>query len=181
LLNPESTPLTEDLQIFSGIKDGMQKIGAVDLSCKNHLAPGEGTLLKLRAKGRDLSSIRIANAILIGTDAVRLNVDISGELEFKESGSAPEHFSLSQNYPNPFNPQTTISYSLPQDAHVRLAVYNILGQKVRTLVDKHQSAGVQTVSWEGTDDKGNQVSSGVYFYKVEAGEFSDMKKMLLVK
>jgi hypothetical protein len=181
MLDPISTSLTEGLQVFSGIKDGMQKIGAVDLSCGKHLTPGEGTLLKLRARGKDLSSIRIAHAILVGTDAVRLNVDVFSELKPKESGSPPDDFSLSQNYPNPFNPQTVISYSLPQDAHVKLVIHNILGQKVKTLVDEHQSAGVQSVCWDGTDDKGNQVSSGVYLYKLEADEFSDMKKMLLVK
>jgi hypothetical protein len=184
LLTPQLTSRTQGLQLISGTEDGIQKIGVVDLSGQRYVPAGEGALVKLRAKGDDLSSIKIRQAILVDVDARRLDVEISKDLKSelaKPSESKPECFSLSQNYPNPFNPQTRISYSLPQDAHVCLSVYNILGQKVKILLDKHQSAGVQTVSWNGTDDKGNQVSSGVYFYKLSAGEFSDMKKMLLVK
>jgi hypothetical protein len=102
-------------------------------------------------------------------------------LDLEDSESTPQHFSLSQNYPNPFNPQTSIKYALPQDAHVCLSVYNILGQKVKTLVHENQSAGVRTVCWDGTDDKGNQVASGIYFYRIDADHFSEAKKMMLVK
>jgi hypothetical protein len=181
LLEPELTSLTGNLQLFTGITDGMQKIGAVDLSCNHYLAPGEGSLIKLRATGEDLSSIKIADAILVGTDAVRLSVDISSELKLEESESAPKRFSLSQNYPNPFNPRTNIRYALPQDAQVRLVIYNVLGQRVKTLVDGHQTAGYKTVWWDGKDEKGNPAASGVYFYRLEADRFSEVRKMLLVK
>jgi hypothetical protein len=93
----------------------------------------------------------------------------------------PKEFALSQNMPNPFNPSTVLSYALPKDAKVNLAVYNVLGQHVATLVDDFQRAGNQTVTWDGTDVRGNQVSSGVYFYKLRAGDFTDTKKMLLLK
>jgi len=93
----------------------------------------------------------------------------------------PETFSLGQNTPNPFNPATTISYTLPKAADVRLTVYNIFGQEVCTLVDENVSAGRQTVTWDGADHRGNQVSSGVYFYRLKAGKFTAMKKMILVE
>lgn len=93
----------------------------------------------------------------------------------------PEHFFISQNYPNPFNPATTISYGLPDDADVRIEIYNILGQNVRTLADEHQAAGYRAVIWDGNDASGNQVSSGIYFYRIEAGDFHASKKMVMIK
>ncbi|MCK4655927.1 MAG: T9SS type A sorting domain-containing protein, partial [candidate division Zixibacteria bacterium] len=86
------------------------------------------------------------------------------------------------NYPNPFNPKTTISYDLGVDAHVTLTIYNILGAAVKVLVDEYQSANNDyTVVWDGTDLNGLVVSSGVYFYRLSAGEFSETKKMMLMK
>ncbi len=95
--------------------------------------------------------------------------------------SRPSEFTLSQNYPNPFNPVTNIEFSLPRAAKVRLDIYNIVGQKVRTLVDEEMEPGRYVADWDGKDEKGNSVSSGVYFYRMDAGDFSDIKKMLLVK
>ena len=93
----------------------------------------------------------------------------------------PEGFSLSQNYPNPFNQQTVIKYTLPEDCHVKLTIYNILGHKVKTLVNEYQNAGCKITSWNSTDDKGNQVASGIYVYRMRAGEFTHTKKMTLFK
>ncbi len=93
----------------------------------------------------------------------------------------PKTYKLNQNYPNPFNPETKISYELPERAKVKLTVYNLLGQKVRTLVDGYASSGTHVVQWKGLDDNGSQVASGVYFYKLESKEFSSVKKMILMK
>ena len=94
----------------------------------------------------------------------------------------PEAFALANNYPNPFNPATTIKYALPQAADVELTVYNVVGQPVRTLVAEHQSAGRYVVEWDATNDNGHSLSSGMYFYRLEAGgEFREVKKMLLLK
>jgi hypothetical protein len=156
----------------------------VDLSGKNFLPPGEGVLVTLRVKGNDLSSIKITKATLVDLDARPLALKLSGELNLeaaRESDSRPKRFSLSQNYPNPFNPRTNIRFGLPQDAHVTLTIYNVLGQKVATLVDEPQSAGFKAVWWNGKDAEGDEASSGVYFYRLTAGEFSEVKKMLLVK
>jgi len=93
----------------------------------------------------------------------------------------PMVFSLSQNYPNPFNPQTVISYALPEAVHVRVDIYNLLGQKVKTLVNAAQEAGYGTVVWDGTNNQGSSVSSGIYFYRIVAGSFAESKKMILLK
>lgn len=95
----------------------------------------------------------------------------------------PTVFSLEQNYPNPFNPETQIRYVLPQATHVKLVLYNVLGQEVRTLVDEDQTPGIKTVRWDGKDENGKDVASGVYFYKIQAGngKFSDVKKMVILK
>jgi hypothetical protein len=93
----------------------------------------------------------------------------------------PTHYSLNQNYPNPFNPSTTLAYSLKEAGRVTINIYNVLGQNVKTLVDEYQDAGEYTKIWNGDDDSGNDVSSGVYFYRIKAGDFSDIKKMVLMK
>ena len=94
----------------------------------------------------------------------------------------PEAFALADNFPNPFNPTTTIQYALPQAADVELTVYNVVGQPVRTLVAEHQSAGRYAVEWDTTNDSGHSLSSGMYFYRLQAGgAFLEAKKMLLLK
>ncbi len=98
-----------------------------------------------------------------------------------KSESLPKAFSLSQNYPNPFNPETVIKYTLPEDCHVELILYNILGQKVKTLVNQHQSAGYKMVHWNGRDDEGNEIASGLYFYRIETPKYSETKKMVLLR
>ncbi len=92
------------------------------------------------------------------------------------AGNIPEIYSLKQNYPNPFNPTTTIRYSLPKSEQVKLTVFDVLGRQVATLVDKKQSPGVFEVSFNGTS-----LSSGVYFYKLNIGTFTETKKMMLLK
>jgi len=95
--------------------------------------------------------------------------------------AVPEEFVLEPNYPNPFNPSTVIRYGLSEDTHVKLTIYNTLGQEVTTLVDEVQNTGFQTVSWNGTDNLGQQVSAGVYVYRLEAGNNVQIKKMALTK
>lgn len=90
--------------------------------------------------------------------------------------SIPEKFEVSQNYPNPFNARTAIEYSLPQDSHVRIVIFNLLGQNIETLVDQNKTAGIHQVVWNAND-----VPTGVYFYRLEAGDFTQTRKMLLAK
>ena len=93
----------------------------------------------------------------------------------------PLDYSLYENYPNPFNPLTTISYSLKEARHTRLDIFNMLGQRLRTLVNKEQAAGFHTVQWNGRNSHGEQVSSGVYFYRLQSGDFSQVKRMTLLE
>ncbi len=88
----------------------------------------------------------------------------------------PGHFALAQNFPNPFNPSTSISFSIPTRSHIALAIYNMLGQQVARLVDEERMPGEYSVEWNPAN-----VSSGVYFYRITAGAFSETKKMVLVR
>lgn len=93
----------------------------------------------------------------------------------------PTSYALNQNYPNPFNAGTVISFALPTAGRVKVSVFNVLGQTVRVLADQDMEAGVQRVSWDGRDENGSAAASGVYFYRIAANEFTDTKKMTLLK
>lgn len=99
----------------------------------------------------------------------------------KELSFTPYKFTLSQNYPNPFNPITTFSYELPNVAQVRIIIYDVLGRKIKSLINTEQAAGFHSLRWDATNDIGESVSAGMYFYTIQAGEFRDTKKMILLK
>ncbi len=93
----------------------------------------------------------------------------------------PFDYQLSQNYPNPFNPETIIKYQLSAAAPAKLSIHNVLGQQIRLLVDEFQHPGKYQVQWKGINQDGMRVSSGVYFYKLESGDFVEVRKMLLLR
>jgi len=93
----------------------------------------------------------------------------------------PHGFALEQNFPNPFNPSTTIRYELPEDGLVNITIYDITGRHISTLVSSHQNAGYKSIQWNATNNHGEPVSAGVYLYKIQAGEFLQTKKMVLLK
>jgi hypothetical protein len=93
----------------------------------------------------------------------------------------PNAYRLSQNFPNPFNPTTTIRFDIKSKGHVRLRIYNVAGQLVKTLVDDVMDAGSYTKEWKGTNNLGSKVASGVYFYRIEAGGYENVKKMVLLR
>jgi flagellar hook assembly protein FlgD len=102
----------------------------------------------------------------------------------EEFVNRPREIHLSQNHPNPFNPSTSIQYSVygrQRPAHTTLRVFNIIGRLVRTLVDEEKLPGAYSVTWDGKDEKGDQVSSGVYFYQLKAREQTETKKMVLLR
>jgi len=107
-------------------------------------------------------------------------VTTSVEEDESESG-LPGTFSLSQNYPNPFNQTTKIEFTLAHSGFVRLNIYDLLGKKVRTLVSEHLSSGYKSVLWDGKNDLGKEAASGIYFYNIKAGDFSQTKKLVLLK
>lgn len=104
-----------------------------------------------------------------------------GVFEDPELNLCPSNLILYQNYPNPFNPSTAISYNLTKSTNVTLKIYNIQGQEIKTLVNDFQTAGMKSVVWDGLDNSGQKVTSGVYIYQIESGNFSLAKKMILVR
>ena len=107
--------------------------------------------------------------------------DITTDAEEESRNVLPDRFCLYQNFPNPFNLTTFISYNLPRRSNVRIEIFNLLGQRVQTLVDKEKPAGSYTVSWDGNSAKGQPVATGVYLYRLQAGDHVETRKMLLLK
>ena len=126
---------------------------------------------RLRVDGIDVD-MRSQSSISLAKGSHDLDISVN---------VVPKAFELAQNYPNPFNPETNISYGLPEDATVVLKVYNMLGQEIRTLANEQQPAGYYTVTWDGTNESGETVSTGVYIYRLTAGQYTESKRMILVK
>ncbi len=113
---------------------------------------------------------------------IRGNASYHGPISvFVEAVVLPENFSLEQNYPNPFNPTTILSYAVPVQSHVVLRIFNTRGEAVRTLVNADQPGDFYTVTWDGNSDGGRRLPSGIYFCKIEAGSYSEIRKMALAK
>ena len=98
-----------------------------------------------------------------------------------DEGSLPKQFALYPAYPNPFNPKTTIGYELPENARVIITLYDLVGRMVKTLVNSKQTAGYKFIQWDATNDRHEPVSAGLYLYTIQAGEFRQTKKMVLLK
>ncbi len=128
----------------------------------------------------DNARFEIANGLVFDPSQLQNPAVVAGVLELQ---STPREFALHQNFPNPFNPDTTIKYDLAESADVTLQIYNVLGQVVRTLVaSEAQNAGRYQIRWNGMDERGVPVSSGIYFYQISAdGKFSDVRKLMLLK
>ena len=93
----------------------------------------------------------------------------------------PTDYFLKQNYPNPFYPITTIRYEIPEDSFVNITIYDMIGNVVKNLVHNNQSSGYKSIQWDAANNQGEPVSAGVYLYKIQAGDFVDTKKMILLK
>lgn len=115
-------------------------------------------------------------------NATALNVIVlGGAASVDQNGDLPHSFALYSNAPNPFNPVTTIRFDTPRATNVRLDILNVSGRRVRTLVNGSVPAGSRSVIWDGRDNSGQPVGSGIYFYKLDAGEYHSTKKMALLK
>ena len=110
-----------------------------------------------------------------------LMADVVTDTATEEPLQLPKRYTLHQNYPNPFNSRTTITYDLPAATEVTLTVYNILGQEVRRLGSDRRLAGAHSVAWDGADQGGQPVASGIYLYKLSYGTGSQSRKMILLK
>ncbi len=160
---------SNDYQQFSTQKNNVVNIGVLDLKTSKTFEIGKHQIISINGEAL------LSNAIAVDENGRKFN------LKFESLSTIPLSYSLSQNYPNPFNPTTTINFTLPQKTIVSLVIYNILGQEVKTLFNKELDAGVHNVLWDSTDDNGSNVASGLYFYKLETSNFSEKKKMVLLK
>jgi len=117
------------------------------------------------------------------------DVDHDGNVEYHStqlmgisiSSTLPEQYVLYQNYPNPFNPVTKIRYDLPDDAYVTLTIHDMMGRRVRALVDGPQTAGNRSIQWNGTDEQGRFIPAGLYLFSISLGQFNETSKMILLK
>ena len=142
---------------------------------------GDGELARLHfevLREDALHTLQPGSGLLLSTEYDQQRVRWSGSLL---DWILPQTPGLDQNFPNPFNPSTSIPLALPQRTQVRLAIFNVLGQKVRTLVDGPMEAGYHTMEWNGRDEAGRQAGTGTYFYLLEADSFRQTRKMTLVK
>jgi predicted extracellular nuclease/cytoskeletal protein CcmA (bactofilin family) len=192
-----------EVEISSG-EAGSREVTFTTLQCSRlTLGNGAGVLgsiiavkaeVRLSKNSRFKGSI-VAKAIVVEQNAIFLPHGSATVLTTTQKSVAPEDgdseereitalvtdYELAQNYPNPFNPSTTIRFALPEASEVKLEIYNLLGQKVRILVDAHLEAGYHNRQWDATNDFGQKVSSGVYVYRIHAGSFVQTKRMILMK
>ena len=111
-------------------------------------------------------------ALGVGCESIELSID---------ENVIPVQYTLHQNYPNPFNPVTSLRYDLPEDGLVSITIYDMMGRIVKTLVNSSQTAGYKFIQWNSTNNRNEPVSAGLYLYTIQAGEFRQTKKMVLLK
>lgn len=163
--------------------------GLVHLYRQNDVASAQNVLAQLRALAQNGDDIAAEHATVFARiidDYLEHTTHASMELQRliaarSQTHSLPTTSALVQNYPNPFNPETQIRFALPQASHVVVKIFNLLGEEVHTLVDEWREAGHHGVRWDGRDKNGNTVASGIYLYQLQAGSFSQVKKMSLVR
>jgi len=180
-------------------------IRAFDQKIQDVLPPGEGLFatLKFESKGNEgVPQLSVTNWQLTGGE---LYFELAGangkdfyleQIEGKQGNrpiplkpgsseetaiSHPTEFNVEQNYPNPFNPETSIKFSVKEDAWVTLRIYNVLGQVVTTLVNEQKPAGEYVISWNGKNRDNVDVASGVYFYRIQAGDYESVRRMTLLR
>ncbi|MDA0745643.1 MAG: Ig-like domain-containing protein [bacterium] len=152
-----------------------------DMFSSSTTLQGESGLVRLRFRILDETlpgRVEISQALV--ADGTGLVSTLPG-VRASELRALPETFALNQNYPNPFNPETVVPFALPQAGKVRIAVYNILGQEIRTLVQGVKEAGFHRITWDGKDAHGRSISSGLYFVHMATPGFTDVRKMMLLK
>ena len=108
-------------------------------------------------------------------------LEVTTSLNVNGIGLVPEVYALHQNYPNPFNPTTQIRYDLPEESYVNINIYDLMGRKIKSLINTHQDPGYRLIQWDATSDLGQPVSAGMYIYMIQAGEFRQTRKMVLLK
>ncbi|MBW1854937.1 MAG: T9SS type A sorting domain-containing protein [Deltaproteobacteria bacterium] len=138
-----------------------------------------------RSMSEEIEILAIEGDVVFSSDRVFSLIEISTSMRVDGvnlvSDLVPTEMGLRQNYPNPFNPTTTIELSLSEDADVNLMIYNIRGEIVKRLITGRYSAGIYRIEWDGRNENGLQVASGIYLYRIEAGSFIETRKMIFTK
>jgi hypothetical protein len=158
--------------MLTSFKDGMLTVLICDPEGRR-IKSGDDPIIEIGADEADQISLEAAELADIYGNQITAKI--------VNSASVPEKFELGQNYPNPFNPTTTISFGLPIEGKVNLKIFNIRGQLVKTLVDEVRQAGYHRAEWNGTDGSGNRVASGVYFYRLKFDDYTETRKMIMLK
>ena len=182
--------MSYDSESLELVNDGIQGLGAISMT--KQLEDGKVDVNSFYMNDEFSGTITIAfqsKGMSKDFDFELVNASVSidnaisavGDLASMTVAAIPSVYSLAQNYPNPFNPTTTIEYSISQAGNVDLVIYNMTGQKVRTLVSEKQAASYQKVVWDGRNELGETVGAGMYFYKLVSGNFSKIQKMTLIK
>jgi hypothetical protein len=173
------TSLTQDYLIAHEVKEGQIQVALAG----SHAIVGTGAVVNLEfevleTESPEAGSLLKITEMVINEGGLAANIQAA---EFKPGVPVPEEYALDQNYPNPFNAQTLIKYQLPKPGKVVLKIYNTLGHEVRALVNEDQEAGYHEICWDGKDQHGLPVSSGLYFYQFKAGKFYQVRKMNLIR
>lgn len=166
-------------KFFAFSEDTLMMFNGADGSVNREICVGPtGTKSWAYLYDDSMPRLVVQNGLTISIYRFDISLDVDDNPSDK---SLPASFALDDPYPNPFNPSSNIEFALPKSSHVTLEVFNVLGQKVATLIDQRLNAGRHRAEWGGTDAQGNTVSSGVYLYRLTAGEFVATKKMVLLK
>ena len=153
---------------------------STDGKATGYMEPGRYKVAELRIRGNDVPEFELTEAVF--SDVYGYTIEPTGGTFVSEKSSRlPKVFELGQNVPNPFTGRTEIRYALPKDCNVELVVYSVTGRKVKTLVSGYETAGYKSVTWDGTDDAGRKLSAGLYFYKIKAGKFQSVKRLILLR
>ena len=169
--------LTEEYLFASNIYEDKVKMSFAGAESR----PGPGCIATVRFErlgvaAGDIQGIKLEK-VQLNEGAISVVLGASGQ----EASGVPTAYRLFQNFPNPFNPITELRYQLPEASEVRLSVYNLLGQEVQRLVDGKMAAGVHSAQWDGRDDSGRPLASGVYLCRFRAGDFTQTKRIVLLR
>ena len=167
---------------YSKVSDGLVKVIVVDIEGKTVQSNQQGLVripYSFSGDILDISGISISDIFVSGPKGKI--ADVASRTVSANVKLVPGVFALHQNYPNPFNPKTEIRFDLPEASIVEVAIYNLMGQKVKTLTNKEITPGYHVLQWDGTNDRGSMVSTGMYFYTLHTNKYHSMRKMLFLK
>jgi hypothetical protein len=167
------------LFLASNKTPGQVAVGSMKVDGQS--ASGDGDLVEFTFRTTQTplpSDFQILDGVMVDLSG---GIDAIANIEIGNLKSMPTDYALGQNAPNPFNPSTTIKYQLPTAGEVKMVIHNLLGQEIRTLVSGPMDAGFHSIVWDGKDEFGRQVASGIYIYRLSATDFNQVRRMMLLK